>query len=388
MFLSRWLRGIIGVQEDILDAVPTQRNRYTALGALVLTGAAMTTLSAGAALWFALPGARWTIALVAPVWALFVYSLDRTFVAAPRDRRTPARIIARLALATAIGVVIAEPLLLAVFQTSVDQQVAQNRRTAVAELEQAVRTCNRLFPPPPADGCAALRLDSLDAALATREQLARFRTEATALKAEIDRIIVRMDRLQALARAECTGDDGPGLTGSAGEGPNCRNLRAEADRYQRETDLIGKQNRLRNLNRLITANEMTFDNQSASLALRTDAATTSELNRERAEQASGGLLERLRAFDDLSAESPHLFVAGLALRLLFISLQLLPVLVRVLMGVTPYDRLVHHREKEQINRWIAANTRIADDVFGLLEAQQRRLIEEIPIHATRGGERD
>jgi hypothetical protein len=89
----------------------------------------------------------------------------------------------------------------------------------------------------------------------------------------------------------------------------------------------------------------------AELNRLTAARTAEQTSFEAQNSQSTGILARLEAMNRLSADRPLVGTAHLVLFLLFLSIELLPVLVKVLLNLAQpaaYDKLVKLREDEEV----------------------------------------
>jgi hypothetical protein len=147
--IGRLLRVLAGVDEQLLDKVPFERARHTSIGGLVLGTALLSAVS----MWFALRlvGVRqaWLVVGFAVVWSLVVMNMDRFLVASAYGLRIRSKTLVavpRLLIALVFGIIIAEPLLLGVFASAIDQRTNEDRAATVATLESRLVQCN---PAPP-----------------------------------------------------------------------------------------------------------------------------------------------------------------------------------------------------------------------------------------------
>lgn len=385
--LSRALRSLVGVREELLATTPSERLRYTSLGVIVLTTAAFATLSIGVALYFVFGRFSPWIIPIALVWGAFILNVDRWLASAPPlpGIRALPRVLSRLALAVVLGVVLAEPLMLGIFQTAIEEQVARSRQQEILEFESQLRICNQLSlssvqPDERPTPCAGKRLSSFDPALIRSEQLARLRHESRSLQAEIERIFAEAADLQEAAIRECSGRLGLEVSGQAGQGPICKQRRELANRYLTDSGLKAKQDRLRSVNAAVSDIEQESDSYLRTAADSIEQEIESEVRQARMNQQAVGLLERLAALHELTREHAYLAGAEWTLRLTLILIEMMPALLRILMGVTNHDRLVRISERERIDAYVIANARSTQDLFDVLETQQRELVSEIPRH--------
>jgi len=155
---GRWLRGLIGVEEKLLDRVWEERAQYTCLGAIVLGTATMAALSILDAL-DQIFGPVWPVLiLVALFWGAFICGIDRWLIASTHGARSGRwRIfIPRILLALLFGVIIATPLVLTVFGSEVVSQAQNDQSNALLSYESQLKQCNPL-PSQPAQGSAGAR---------------------------------------------------------------------------------------------------------------------------------------------------------------------------------------------------------------------------------------
>lgn len=333
---------LAGVDEQVLDQVPSERARYTALGGVVLGTATIAAFSMWAALGQVLGrGSAWTLLPVA-VWGLFVANLDRWLVSSSTSG-AKAWVLPRILVALVFGILIAEPLVLRAYASAVEERVGADRQRALGAYESDLRACNPApgQAGPPGIDCTEKRLTvtvpTADAASRTRAGLAAERDE---LRAQAERDEGRLARLNDLARRECNGSSGAGLSGRSGVGPNCERLRAEADRFAAQAGLAATRARLRALDAAIQGLDTEAGQAAGSHEQAVSAAIVAKVAERRATQGSIGLLERFGALDELTAEHSALWWSRWLLTLFFVVVDCLPVIVKLLGTRTSYERLV------------------------------------------------
>ncbi|WP_051366957.1 DUF4407 domain-containing protein [Hamadaea tsunoensis] len=345
--LGRRLRVLAGVDERLMAYVPQEKAWYTSLGGVVLGTATIAAFS----MWFAITQALgvtsyWAI-LAVLVWFFFILSVDRWLVSGRLTgdlrKRVPV-LMMRVAMAVLFGIIIAEPLVLRVFQTAVEKYIQDERTQALADLAGRLKNCN---PAPttadakPPQGCTSTDVLSFPTTpAATLKQLASMRSDADKLQATVDADSKKLADLNELARRECNGTTGAGLTGRVGEGPNCHRLRGEADTYARTHQLGPNNARLTAMRTQITALEATAQQNQAAFEVERDKLIVARVADARSHQGRIGLLERLGALHALAATNLTLGLGIWAVRLFFILVDCMPILVKFVGGSTTYDRLV------------------------------------------------
>ncbi|MEU4710807.1 DUF4407 domain-containing protein [Nocardia salmonicida] len=127
---GRLLRNIAGVDERIIQWVPEERLKFTHLGAMILNSAILSGVSFMFAATYIGVNA-WIAFLLCLFWAYLNLSLDRWLAASargdsgPRHTRWLFHGIPRLLLASLTSMVVAGPIVLAIFKTEVEKRAAE-----------------------------------------------------------------------------------------------------------------------------------------------------------------------------------------------------------------------------------------------------------------------
>ncbi len=355
---GRFLRSLTGADESILAGVPTERPKYTALGGVVLGTAITAMFSMSVALYFVFGRFQPAVFAFVPAWGFFILFLDRWLMSSasePRSGRRLVRLLPRFALAVMFGVVIAEPLLLGMFNTAIEQRIRDDRLAEVNQRESDLRMCNPVPGTKEAESgitrekrCEGLLLNVTTDAESKQRELDEARGNADKLKAKIDADAAAYADLERKAREECNGTKGTEYSGIPGQGPNCRRLREQADRYRKDHRIDEDNAEYARLS--ATVNRLTTEaaDRRAAAAGRIDSEINEAVRTFRENQREDmGLLERLRTLGDLSDEHAHVRLSGWALRIFFIAVDCLPVLLKFLGGHGVYDRVVADQLKRQ-----------------------------------------
>lgn len=342
------MRFVAGVDEELMDKVPWERSWYASLGGIVLATATIGACS----MWFAVGEAIGVISVGAlpPVlaWFVFIVIFDR-WVVSTRSTDAWQKIIlfaTRASLAVLFGIVIAEPLVLRIFQTQIEHEVRNDRAEVLRELQTNLQDCN----PDPADPSTQpipstckennYILTFTAAPAAQLRQLTELQRQATSLQQTITSDSATLNTLNTKAVDECAGRPGPGLTGVWGEGINCLENRKAARQFAESHPIQDQQARLSVLQQQITdLQESTTDAQN-TFAQQRSAAIQRQLDALPQVDSRIGLLERMAALDQLGSGNSTLWLGIILVRLLFITIDCAPVLMKVASGSTFYDQLV------------------------------------------------
>src|SRR5688572_8018574 len=356
--IGNGLAVLSGARPDVLAAAAGARAKFVALGGVLLSTGGLAVVSMAFAVHMAL-GAWWPLALLIGLgWGFVVVNLDRMLlVGMAHDsslKRNLVLAVPRVGLALILGVVIATPLTMQVFGKEIDTEIV----TMQAEAGDAYRASL-------ADDARFAHLPELEERIARSEAivasggvaddgLAVVRAEVTARQVDLDLAVETSRALEAKAQCELDGTCG---TGEAGTGTAYVEARAAAD--AQAAVVVSARSALDDAVAAASAAE----GRSASLAassLDTDRAELTRLTEEQdrlqasfdaSNEASGGLLMRLEALDRLGDRNGTLAAAQFMLSLLFMSVEILPVLMKLLLNFSPptaYDKLAALRDKGDV----------------------------------------
>ncbi|MGK3207594.1 DUF4407 domain-containing protein [Amycolatopsis sp. MEPSY49] len=342
--LGRRLRALAGIREEILDWVPEERPRYTRLGAIIFN----TGLLAGVSLLVALSGLStvpWIFLVPAGVlWAYVIISFDGWLISSTHGMLGggKARVfLPRLVISLLMGAVIAEPLLLWIFQPAIHKEVLDGRQHELSAYESQYRNCNpagaQALKTP---DCADFQLTIANSPDAAQQELDKAVKNRDAAKKEYDNLYAQWDGLEKLARAECSGTRGEGLTGVAGDGPECDRNRDVADRFRTDNQLEKRQADLTAANANIDGLTTRLGSAQQTAGQQISAAIKAKVDSMREHQGTIGILDEDKALGRLSDESAMVFAAQWLVRLLLIAIDCMPVLTKLMSGSTAYDVLV------------------------------------------------
>ena len=390
--LGRRLRVIAGVDENVLDWVPEERARYTRLGAIILNTGLLAGLSLVTALNHVVQAPPLAFVVIGMFWAFMVMSFDGWLIASTHGVIGTTKIwffLPRIVVSVLLGAVIAEPIVLWAFAPAVNREVVAFRAQSLDEAVTLWTHCNPPTGIHPADTACqgyVLNIQGVDSPAVAQKKLTALKAQRKVVADRIATINAQLGQMNDLARAECNGRKGVGLSGAVGEGPNCHRDRAEADQFRRDSKLDDEQNALAGLDAQIEAANNRIQTVSDSYGKRVaDAIMHAKADRQRTNEGTIGLLEQSAALGRLSAHSGFVLAANWMLRLLLITLDCLPVLAKLIGGTTSYDRLVNARLQLH-RRMHAKNIDSTEHRY----AHQQRVVDDIlntEVRASRSRQR-
>ncbi|WP_067471677.1 DUF4407 domain-containing protein [Actinomadura hibisca] len=334
------LRRLIGVDEEVLDLVPQERGRYTSVSLLLLAA----TLMVGALTVLLVVSVLGNVAVALAVgvsWGLVLLALDRWLLASlplgGGRGGALGTVVPRMVLASLMGLVIAEPLLLEVFGSEVNHEIQARHEQTLRTANARLHRCNPLLPLSTPRDCPSSILS--ESTLSQRQRLSTVIEQAKDLKAQVDSDLKQLTYLQETATRECTGQGG---TGRPGDGPDCKRAKAEADAFRHDSRLVENQTGLGTLR---------GTGQSLALTVKTridrEIATEVAVIRTRLSEAAGPL-EQSTALGALSGRSLTVFAMTYLLRILVTVVSIAPIPALWLLHRSGYQRLLRHRLDETV----------------------------------------
>jgi len=383
--VSDFMSWLGGARLDVLRDSPGDRARFVAMGGVILSTAFLSAVSAAFALKMAVGAPIAVAILVGVFWGAIILNLDRLLIIGMAKQKGVARNIGlalpRVALALIIGTVISTPLTLQIFSAEINSEIQVMQAEQKAAFEERMASDPRFAAIPDLQASIASNQAIVDQGLQT--DLASDPNYAAAVAATAS-AQAAYDAAQAAYLAEIDGTGGTGIRGdgavtqsklTAMQAAEARLTAAQAAQDAAEATATTN---------LATSAQSRLDAATAQLAA--DQATLASAQTERAsEQAaydssvdnSAGLLSRLSALFRLGETNALLNVAHIMIALLFICIELLPVIVKTLsnLGVpTAYDRILELREDGEVSggaQWAAARA----DAIGV-EAQVQVAVAE------------
>ncbi|WP_138732016.1 DUF4407 domain-containing protein [Modestobacter excelsi] len=360
--VAEQLLTISGANRDVLRDAPKERTKQVAMGAVLVSTAAIAAVSAGYAFHLALHLAVPFAVLAGAAWGLIILNLDRwLIVSSPRlttKLGTLGMALPRVLLAVLIGAVISTPLTLAIFSAEISTEVKVMAAEEEDAFNEQLATDSRYQQLP------ALQQQVLD----LQADLADGVTDADVMNdpAVVD-LQQRLDEVtaqyNAAAAAYLCEKDGTCGTGVPGTGQASEDKRAERDRLEREVKALEAQLdplKFQVKQQLQAEDDKKSADQQVQLAALqtqiadTQAAKDAEIAAHRAAVGQGdGILARLTALGRIQHDNPSLATAHWLLFAFMTALECLPIIFKTMLALGPpslYERLVALDEEKAETR--------------------------------------
>lgn len=375
MKFNYFLARVAGARVDVLTQLPGAVPKQAAMGAVLLTTAAFAAISAGYAM--AITGIATGIfaVLAGFVWGLAILNLDRMLVIGLAKEtglwRNLALAAPRVVLAIILGVVISTPLMLKIFDSEIEAQMNRNIIAAQEDLRASLN--NSTIRQDLDTNTAELnRLRTLinngptaDVSQNPEVLLAQQAIEDLEAKAQPQK--AEYDQLRAAAVAEEEGSAGTMVRGCAALCIEKRRLADEAEGRWQDTlnQVRDKENELAAIisnvqggalessEAAISDAEAQVPGLQAQVDLLSEQINDAQSTGRELEQANAGIIARLKALNDVSADDPTAGNARWAVAALFMAMELLPVIFKVISNLgtrTKYDEVVDEYENSEAAR--------------------------------------
>jgi len=298
---KKFLWWCAGAHQDLLKQFPSEHAKYSGLGGVLLATFVLASISAGYAVYTVFNNFLYAI-LFAIIWGLVIFNFDRFLVSTMRKygiskRKQLWMAVPRMILALLIGVTIARPLELKIFEKEINVKMTENLHKKIQHNDSLLALENNAL---------------INNATAERQRLT-------------DRKLAIENQLHNLQLAYMQEADGTGgsqqrgieqLTHLKMDAYNQAKNQYATEQSQLERDIATQDNILNN------------------------AETSMEQKRkdyETAATANMGFLERNKALSDLSGEESSVFWSCLLVSMLIVLIEIGPVLSKLIMPIGPYD---------------------------------------------------
>ena len=349
------LFAISGARPEILEKCPTERVKFESLGCAILITSVMATIS----MWFALASAMGVNAFVALAgaltWGFIIMGIDRwlvTSMPATGGRRLGIA-LPRLVLALLLGSLISTPIVLRIFQSEINAQIAvikQERSSAFLAQQQKSQVgaqvtywrndVSNLEKVIDSGGEVALN----PAADPEVKSLTKQRTAELALEQRY----YKQWQCQLYGGSGCPKGNGPLAQASENSYHQAQaqvnTLTVEIQQRENQlsaTDAASKQTRLQQ-----ATNALPQAKQQLNLAMARQG--TLQANFDADNNSVNGLLIRLEALNQLSDKNFTINSARFLLFLLFLTIECLPVSVKLMQKPGNYEKILKATQEREL----------------------------------------
>lgn len=314
--LEKILWWCAGAHLPVLEDCKTDQSKYFGIGGTILFTALMASFAGGYAFFTAFDHV-FLSCFFGLFWGALIFNLDRYIVSSTQKRegqsswRVWRNALPRLVLAVLLGFVISTPLELKIFESEIEAEIAENiersKLTAQTQIEERYS-----------------RIPMLQAEMDTlrKEVSSKYRERQMAEQAYL---------------AEITGEVQHGGSGLRGIGEIAAEKKDFRDQLESEYQVLKAANATK-IEALQKDKEQWINRKQRDVN-----------ERENVEERSKGLLARLEALANITRERPALLMAKWMITLLFIFIEIAPILFKMMTDNGPYeDKLELIRKKSKM----------------------------------------
>ncbi|MES2760797.1 MAG: DUF4407 domain-containing protein [Bacteroidota bacterium] len=298
-----------GAAPQLLRRCPSEISKYSGIGASILFTAIFAAAAAGYALSFIFNNI-WIAVWFALLWGGMIFNLDRFIVSGMRKngllRNDLMAAVPRLVMAIVIAMVVSKPLELKMFEKEINRKLDE-KRTKEALLAKTFIASS--FP----------EIRELDGKILV------FKNEVK------DKETFR-DQLQREYDEERFGKKTSKTTGIAGMGTNAKKKEIQLDEAQKELIKTAEYNRIK-------INEL-----EKQLSILSTQKANEFLKQKPGIDNYDGLAARIDALSILTKESSAMDLVNTFIVFLFIVIETMPILVKLMAQRGPYDELLEVHE--------------------------------------------
>lgn len=320
-----------GAHQDLLKQFPSEHVKYSGLGGVILATFVLASISAGYAVYTVFGNLVWTLAF-GLIWGLIIFNFDRFLVSTMRKygisrRKQVWMAVPRIILAFLIGVTIARPLEMKIFEKEINVKMTEN-------LHKKIQLNDSLL------------------AMENKAQMLSAEQERQRL---LDRKLSIEDTLHNLQTSYVQEADGTG--GSMQRGiEDITRLKLNAYNQAREQYTP----ELALLDQNIAGQDSILINARSGIEGKRKDYEASAI-------ANMGFLERNKALSDLTKQENSVFWTVLLISLLIILIEIGPILSKLIMPIGPYDIAL---AKEELVQMAASENDIRKDKEVLFEKKR------------------
>lgn len=301
-----------GANVSMLKRTPTDHQKYIGIGATVFFTGIFASIAAGYALYYVfndLSDVKRISAAIAfgLLWGIMIFNLDRYIVSSMKKSGTFSGelkiALPRFILAGVIAMVISKPLELQIFHTSIEYKLREMEQAELKKIEDLK-------------------------SLRYKAPIETIIKDIAQLQSQIDSQQVYSNTLAAEARKEA---DGTGGSGKRGVATIYKIKKDDATKAELELQRITALNQPQILAKQTELNQLRTELDSVQKAVNAGAYD--------------GFDKRLSALGAVALENNTIATASWFVMLLFLIIEISPVLVKLLSQRGPYDDLLEAHEK-------------------------------------------
>lgn len=338
-WLNEFLWICAGANREVLRQCPTDYAKYAGTGGTILFTAIMAAISGGYAISFVFQDAPLYVPFgFGIIWGLMIFNLDRFMVNTMYSdgKHTISKVeflggLPRIILAIFLGIVISTPIEIRIFQDKIKSQLIIDQ----GKVGDDVRKAHDLL--------YQQRKDIEDQISTRNNQLTDLR--AGRLDGVSGRIADKEKELKEAENRLYNETNGDGITKKKGYGPAAKQLENQVNRLKGELANLRLEEKQNNANNQTYIRQRTvgvqneIDEYNRRLVEVDKKIAEVEKEGSEGQKALTGFCAQINALNEIASfsENMSLFLARLFISLLFIAIEVIPTLFKMMVASGPYD---------------------------------------------------
>lgn len=316
-----------GADMEVLEQVPMEKNKFYGIGGTIVFTALMASFAGGYAFYTAFDDTFLSV-FFGLFWGALIFNLDRYIVSSfgvgdgqkTISKQEIVEATPRLLMAIILGLVISTPLELKLFESEINAEIKRLNDITTQELEVNY----------------SAQADSLSITYLT--EIREIDNKIQFRNSEINELKNRRDSAYEKYMCELNGTCG---TGKPGEGPVFREAKDNYNRLNEEFKEVEVRYNALNQQDLETKREKERTiNELRENARKKIASTQNEY------ESRNGLLARLEALGSLTSSDASLWAAKWLITLLFVFIEIAPILFKMMTERGPYDDIIDFKKHQ------------------------------------------
>ncbi|MGM0947149.1 MAG: DUF4407 domain-containing protein [Bacteroidota bacterium] len=316
-----------GADMEVLEQVPMEKNKFYGIGGTIVFTALMATFAGGYAFYTAFDNTFLSV-FFGFFWGALIFNLDRYIVSSfgvgdgekTISRQEIIEATPRLIMAIILGLVISTPLELKLFESEINAEIKRLNDVTTQELEFNFSA--------QADSLAA----TYQSEISELDENIQFRNS------EIRDLKEKRDIAYEKYMCELNGTCGTGLPG---EGPVFREAKENYNRLNGEFQEI--EQRYNELNQQSLEDKRLKQNEIERIR---QEARNKIASLKTEYESRDGLLARLEALGSLTSKDASLWAAKWLITLLFVFIEIAPILFKMMTERGPYDDIIDFKKHQ------------------------------------------
>jgi hypothetical protein len=364
-----------GANNDILRSVPTEKNKYFGIGGTIIFTALMASFAGGYAFFTAFKSVYLSVPF-GIFWGMLIFNLDRYIVASfgvgdgkkTISKQEIIEAAPRLAMAFILGLVISTPLELKLFEKEINVEIAEiikEKRNSLADqdssyvneraiLKKEVSVLEQDQRNAAQGSYKTLEKNDVNQKLQQRQQL---ESDLKVLINNRDRNEQFLKRCQQSPDNNCNADRNNYNTSS-------KRVQAKEKEIQSINDQITAINQIdnENLKAIRSKNQIEIDHKNSRIKELDSIIARHEDSGEEVSKQYNGFMARMEAFSRLKDTHFSLKLTGFLITLLFIFIEIAPILFKMMTERGPYDDIVDRIKHETKVRQLELQSNINQEI--------------------------